>query len=189
MSEKTLEELICIDDPGWPEVQKWIAEAKNHVEVLPASDPARSEALLETQVTTRSIMGAIVYETGGLLIDHGWLRVLGSSHEKLKRTMPQWTLEATGTRLIESPEILIADLLTQSMNYRPAFVIRRSGVVEQGIHIAGPLIKQPMTTAIDRVIDEERSGIGTDFSHVVAPAKGLFTICGFHEGCESFVEP
>jgi hypothetical protein len=109
MPEKTLEELICLDDPGWPEVQEWIAEAKNHVEVLPASDPARSEALLETQVTTRSIMGTIVYETGGLLIDHGWLRILGSGHEKLKRTMPQWTLEATGIRLHESPEILIGD--------------------------------------------------------------------------------
>ncbi len=109
MTEKTLEELICLDDPGWPEVQEWLAEAKNQVEVLPPNLAARSEALLETQVTTRSIMGTIVYETGGLLIDHGWLRILGSGHEKLRRTMPQWTLEATGLRLLESPEILIGD--------------------------------------------------------------------------------
>ena len=35
-------------------------------------------------------MGAIVYETGGILIDHGWLRILGSGHTKLQRTLPGW---------------------------------------------------------------------------------------------------
>jgi len=35
-------------------------------------------------------MGAIVHETGGILIDHGWLRVLGSGHTKLQRTLPGW---------------------------------------------------------------------------------------------------
>jgi hypothetical protein len=35
-------------------------------------------------------MGAVVYETGGILIDHGWLRVLGSGHERLTRTLPGW---------------------------------------------------------------------------------------------------
>lgn len=44
MPERTLEELICLDDPGWPEVQQWIAEAKNHVDVLPASDPGRKRS-------------------------------------------------------------------------------------------------------------------------------------------------
>jgi len=35
-------------------------------------------------------MGAVVYETGGLLIDHGWLRFLGSGHPKLPRSIPGW---------------------------------------------------------------------------------------------------
>lgn len=35
-------------------------------------------------------MGAIVYETGGILIDGGWLRFLGSGHPKLPRTLPGW---------------------------------------------------------------------------------------------------
>jgi hypothetical protein len=35
-------------------------------------------------------MGAIVYETGGILVDHGWLRILGSEHERLRRTLPGW---------------------------------------------------------------------------------------------------
>lgn len=50
----------------------------------------RDAALLAIQVTTRSPMGAIVYETGGLLIDHGWLRILGSGHSRLPRSLASW---------------------------------------------------------------------------------------------------
>jgi hypothetical protein len=35
-------------------------------------------------------MGAVVHDTGGILIDHGWLRVLGSGHPRLPRTLPGW---------------------------------------------------------------------------------------------------
>jgi hypothetical protein len=35
-------------------------------------------------------MGAVVYETGGIFIDNGWLRLLGSGHDRLTRTLPGW---------------------------------------------------------------------------------------------------
>jgi len=35
-------------------------------------------------------MGAIAHDTGGILIDYGWLRFLGSGHPKLPRTLPVW---------------------------------------------------------------------------------------------------
>jgi len=35
-------------------------------------------------------MGAIALETGGLLIDHGWVRVLGGGSAELPRTIPEW---------------------------------------------------------------------------------------------------
>jgi hypothetical protein len=71
-------------------VQQWIQAAHNSVEVLPADETTRDEALLETQVTLRSPMGAVVYHTGGMLIDQGWLRLLGSGHPRLPRTMQEW---------------------------------------------------------------------------------------------------
>lgn len=75
---KTLADLINTADPAWPLIQEWLAEAANPVEILPR-DPAAAEAeLVKTQVSTRSVMGAVVYETGGILIDQGWLRILGS---------------------------------------------------------------------------------------------------------------
>lgn len=74
---------LLSDDPAWPEVQGWIAQGRNPIEVLPR-DPQRSAAtLMSLQVTTRSPMGALAYETGGLLIDGGWLRLGGGGGRRL----------------------------------------------------------------------------------------------------------
>ena len=48
------------------------------------------------QVTTGSPMGSIALETGGLLIDHGWMRILGAGAEAMSSTLASWNgLEAT----------------------------------------------------------------------------------------------
>ncbi len=101
-----LQNLIS-DDPAWPLVREWVATASNRVEVLPASDPDRSRALAEIRVTTRSPMGAVVYETGGILIDGGWLRIFGSGHPRLPRTLPKWNKELTWKDENASPPLLI----------------------------------------------------------------------------------
>ena len=101
-----LKDLLS-DDSAWPLVREWIDAASNQVEVLQASDPSRSQALEELQVTTRSPMGAIVYETGGLLIDGGWLRILGSGHPRLRRTLPGWNKGRTWNEEEPAPQILI----------------------------------------------------------------------------------
>jgi hypothetical protein len=89
---RSLKELINRDDPAFPLVQQWVAAAVRPVELLPPSD-ARENALLETQVTTRSPMGAVVYETGGIIVDRGWLRILGSGHPRLTRTLSGWNVQ------------------------------------------------------------------------------------------------
>ncbi|WP_189192788.1 DUF2625 family protein [Micromonospora fulviviridis] len=72
-----------MDQSAWPEVAGAVAAAPYPVEVLPA-DPARASACLAAlEITTRSWLGAVVANTGGLLVDHGWLRVLGSGHGDL----------------------------------------------------------------------------------------------------------
>ena len=81
MERRPVSQLVNLEEPAWPLVQEWVASAKAPVEVLPKSE--RAEAELETlQVTTRSPMGAIAYESGGLLLDGGWLKVLGASHPR-----------------------------------------------------------------------------------------------------------
>ena len=103
---RSIRELLS-DDPAWPLVRHWIDAASNRVDVLEARDPERSEALEALQVTTGSPLGAIVYETGGLLIDGGWLRVLGSGHPRLPRTLPDWNKGRTWQDGDASPPFLI----------------------------------------------------------------------------------
>src|SRR3954463_1250720 len=69
---------------AWPLVKRWIDQATNDVTMLPA-DPAGGERALEVlEVTERSVLGALAVHTGGLAIDHGWLRVHGGPN------LPAW---------------------------------------------------------------------------------------------------
>jgi len=72
---RPVDELIIRTDPGWPIVKQWIDSAKNKVEILPVDTAKAKDALYKTQVTTRSPMGAIIYSTGGIFIDNGWIRI------------------------------------------------------------------------------------------------------------------
>ncbi|NVO86848.1 DUF2625 family protein, partial [Hymenobacter terrestris] len=67
-----------------------LSEGTNPVRVLPKTAVEAERALLAAQVTTRSPLGAILYETGGLLVDGGWLRVLGSGSPLLSRSLMDW---------------------------------------------------------------------------------------------------
>jgi hypothetical protein len=87
---RTLEELTDTTDPAWPLVSDWFRHATNPVEVLPATRSQAEQTLLALQVTTRSPMGAIAYETGGVFFDHGWLRFLGSGHPRMPATLASW---------------------------------------------------------------------------------------------------
>ncbi len=104
---RSLSELFSVDEPAWPNVMSWIAEAINTVEVLPPNDESRGDALVAVQVSTRSPMGAVIYESGGLLIDHGWLRVLGSGHPRLTRSVPEWNRGRTWLDPNTPPPLLL----------------------------------------------------------------------------------
>jgi hypothetical protein len=107
---RTLEELINKTDPAWPYVQEWIQASQNQVTVLPVTPSLATTALLQTQVTTHAPMGAIIFETGGLLIDHGWLRILGSGHPGMSRSLPAWNKDKSFQEYGETPGfLLIAD--------------------------------------------------------------------------------
>lgn len=110
MKLRTLEELIDRVDPAWPIVRTWIEEAQNSVEVLSPDPTVREKALLSSQVTTHSPLGAVIYETGGLVVDHGWVRVLGSGSARLPRAIHDWNFGRTYHGTGPSPGFfLVAD--------------------------------------------------------------------------------
>lgn len=107
---RPLDQLINKTEPGWTLVQDWISKAKNKVEVLPVDTAKAKDALFKTQVTTRSPMGAIIYLSGGLLVDGGWIRILGSGHNRLNRTLPDWNKGKSFKEFGEAPAyLLVAD--------------------------------------------------------------------------------
>jgi hypothetical protein len=107
---RTLEDLVSSAEPAWPSVLQWVRDATNPLEILAVDDARRTRALLELQVTTRSPMGAIVFETGGILVDGGWLRILGSGHPRLPRSIGDWNAGRNGGVDGETaPFLLVAD--------------------------------------------------------------------------------
>ncbi len=58
---------------AWPELTEMLAAAPT-AQVLPGGS---SEDLDSLGLTERSFLGALVAHTGGVTVDHGWLRLLG----------------------------------------------------------------------------------------------------------------
>jgi hypothetical protein len=94
MSKRTLKELIDTQEPAIDLLRQFATDAEVPCELLPPG-PERENALLYLQVTTHSTLGALAYDTGGILVDNGWLRWLGSGHEKLSRTINDWNSTRT----------------------------------------------------------------------------------------------
>ena len=80
---RSVDELLAVPDPAWPAVAELVGAGGVEVRVLGA-DPGRSRRVLyRLQVTAGTTLGALAANTGGLLADHGWLRVLGGGGEGL----------------------------------------------------------------------------------------------------------
>ncbi|MFI1464056.1 DUF2625 family protein [Nocardia carnea] len=77
-SIRSFPELAHVDDPAWPELQKLLNSAAVPTTALPPSAEHARQTLLRLQVTARSMLGAFALNVGGLLVDHGWLRILGA---------------------------------------------------------------------------------------------------------------
>lgn len=86
---RSLEELISADKSMIDAIRRSVEAAESPCTILPPAGD-REQALLAVQVGTELALGAIAYETGGILIDHGWLRFLGCGHAELPRSLADW---------------------------------------------------------------------------------------------------
>jgi hypothetical protein len=84
MKIRTYDELTAVADPAWPVLQQLITTATVAVSVLPPRDlEAGQRTLYRLQVTARSFLGALAVHCGAIMVDHGWLRLLGSGLDGL----------------------------------------------------------------------------------------------------------
>jgi len=88
-------------------VQQWLSQSPVPCEALPPSVASRAECILSLQVTTHSTLGAVAYESGGILLDHGWLRILGSGHPRLQRSLASWNAGRTMDGSQRPPSMLL----------------------------------------------------------------------------------
>jgi len=101
------EDLVQVDGDAIGAVQSWSAAAPVEVTILEASPEAARRTLEALQVTTRSPLGAVAFHTGGILVDGGWLRILGSGAPRLPRSLDRWNVLEGGPRLPGA--LLVAD--------------------------------------------------------------------------------
>lgn len=80
---RTVSELTNTTEPAWPLILDAVKEAATTVKVISVEGDRGADTLNRLQVTTRSYMGAIAFNCGGLVVDHGWLRIFGAGGEGL----------------------------------------------------------------------------------------------------------
>ena len=89
MTMRSLEELINDAESALPLVLETI-QANPERCVMHLSSSVAADVLYQTQVTTRSPMGAIAYHSGGISLLGNWLRILGSGSAAIPRTLADW---------------------------------------------------------------------------------------------------
>lgn len=109
MEQRTLDELVDLVEPGMALVREWITAGRNPAIVLEGDAEAGRRSLLALQITSRSPMGALALETGGVLIDGGWIRVYGSGHARLPRAIDTWNRLRTPDALRHPGALVVGD--------------------------------------------------------------------------------
>jgi hypothetical protein len=74
---RELTELIEVEDPAWPELQALFAACPIPLAVFAPDAHESTRGLRQLQVTARSILGGLTLNSGGLVVDDGWVRVYG----------------------------------------------------------------------------------------------------------------
>lgn len=90
MNTRSLEELIDREHHAWDEIIQLFADGTNTYAILPAEREAGEFTLSRLQVSTRSYLGAVAYEAGGIVIDHGWITLLGAGAPQVYGNLLSW---------------------------------------------------------------------------------------------------
>lgn len=102
-------ELVSRDD-SIEHIRSWSRESQTP-SVIVAAVPQQGQRVLEQlQVSTRSPLGAVALHTGGIVVDGGWLRVLGSGSSQIPRSLDEWNGLA-GDRRCDAGLLVADDVL------------------------------------------------------------------------------
>lgn len=99
---KSLEQLLRRRG-ALPTLARWVSAATDRVVWLPGDPQSGASTLLAIQVSTRTVLGALAFHAGGILVDGSWLRILGCGHDQLRWGLAEWNglmMQANPQRLL-----------------------------------------------------------------------------------------
>lgn len=99
-------------DEAWSDIQNWINIARasgRQIEVTTSNSDSSSILLQKTNDKENSYLDAIFTHTGGVLVDYGWLRILGSGSEVLPRSINSQNISEITKNSIIDQVILFGD--------------------------------------------------------------------------------
>jgi hypothetical protein len=107
---KPLTELLENQKKGWDVITQWSSNATNKIEILPKDNSRADSALFKSQLFASSPIGAIIYGCGGIFVEDGWIRILGSGCNQFDRSLPDWNMEKSTVKFKDqSAYLLVGD--------------------------------------------------------------------------------
>src|SRR2546422_11683093 len=101
-----LDALLSSRDPAWPHVRQWLDTSPRSAEILPGDRKRGESNLLHLEASIESALGAVALETGGILLDHGWLRLVGSGSERMPGDFITWNTSREGYQAFDGGIII-----------------------------------------------------------------------------------
>ncbi|MBI1190685.1 MAG: DUF2625 family protein [Tepidisphaera sp.] len=101
--KRTADELLRNDDPAWPAVALAIQQAGSNARLLPGAGEQGRRCIEAMQVSSRSTLGALAFHAGGILLDSGWVRILGCGHQECALSLESATSLLGFARLNQPP--------------------------------------------------------------------------------------
>ncbi|MFM2135122.1 MAG: hypothetical protein RL021_522 [Bacteroidota bacterium] len=90
-------------------IQKWFSMAKNDVELFEADTSRARFGINQNGIDLNSTLAAFIFHYGGMKVDHGWLRVLGSGCKEFERGLAEWNRGKNEMKKDSSRYLLVAD--------------------------------------------------------------------------------
>ncbi|MCM3337488.1 DUF2625 domain-containing protein [Paenibacillus sp. MER TA 81-3] len=87
------------NEQTWAEIVSLFEQGSNDIVIMPVCPERAEETLQRLQVSERSYLGSIACHSGGVMVDRGWIKLLGSGSELVYGDLLSWNGLGEDTRI------------------------------------------------------------------------------------------
>lgn len=107
MHLRSVAELVDVENHAWEEIRELLSQGPRTYRMEAAEPERAAQTLVRLQVSTRSYLGAIAYETGGIVFEHGWITLLGAGADGICGSLTDWNGLADAEDIAALPGVLV----------------------------------------------------------------------------------